>query len=270
VFLQAIAGGCDPIKDKCLQAFLRRWPEGRPEDPHTSDWPIHSVEDELSAEALRHAFIVGTAEGIVPCGMEACDPKLHGDDMDLCRSAQALGHRHEDCSEPTTPKHFMDALKAGCISARHQKLGGPVMHLKAICAGFRPGLDGSPKVFLKQHAKGKLPPGSGRSSPITPQEFREQMVVDVCPLPVNAGAKRNSSGTATRHFVAPSGPEFDAAAMGVTVDLTGAPDSDDDMDSVEAAEVEAIDGPNTEDGPDPETNPDRHGRAETQFQPLDS
>ena len=71
VFLQAIAGGHDPIKDKCLQAFLRRWPEGRPEDPHTSDRPIHSVEDELSGEALRHAFNVGAVEGIVPCGVEA-------------------------------------------------------------------------------------------------------------------------------------------------------------------------------------------------------
>jgi len=39
----------------------------------------------------------------------------------------------------------------------------------------------------------------------------------------------------TRHFVAPSGPEFDAEAMDLTVDLTGAPDSDDDMDSMEAA-----------------------------------
>ena len=180
VFLQAIAGGYDPIKDKCLQAFLCRWPEGRPEDPHTSDRPIYSVEEVLSGEALRHAFNVGIIEGIVPYGMEAYDPKLHGEDMDLYRSAHALGYRHEDYSEPTTPKHFMDALEVGYISARHKTMGGPVMYLKAICAGFRPGLDGSPKVFLKQHAKGKLPPGSGRSSPITPQEFREQMVADVC------------------------------------------------------------------------------------------
>jgi len=125
-------------------------------------------------------------------------------------------------------------------------------------------------VFLKQHAKGKLPPGSGRSSPITPQEYREQMVMEVIPLPVNTGAKRDSSGTVTRHSVAPSGPEFDATGMGLTVDLTGAPDSDEDMDSLEVAEVEAIDGPSFEDAPEPGTNPDQYGRSETQFQPLDS
>jgi len=96
------------------------------------------------------------------------------------------------------------------------------------------------------------------------------MVVEVTPLPVNAGAKRDSSGIVTRHSVAPSGPEFDAAAMGLIVDLTGAPDSDDDMDSLEAAEAEAIDGPSIEDAPEPETNPDQHGRSDTQFQPLDS
>jgi len=87
---------------------------------------------------------------------------------------------------------------------------------------------------------------------------------------VNAGAKRDSSGTVTRHFVAPSGPEFDAAAMGLSVDLPGAPDSDDDMDSLEAAEAEAIDGPSIEDAPEPETNPDQYGRTGTQFQPLDT
>jgi len=65
-------------------------------------------------------------------------------------------------------------------------------------------------------------------------------------------------------------PEFDAAAMGLTVDLTGAPDSDDDMDSLKAAEAEAIDGPSIEDSPEPETSPDQYGRTGTQFQPLDS
>jgi len=184
--------------------------EGCPEDPHTSNQPIctASVKDELSSEALRHAFNVGTIKGIVPYGMKAYDPKLHGEDRDLCRSAYALGYWHQDYSEPTTPKHFMDALQVGYIFERHNAMGGPVMYLKAMCAGFHPGLDGSPKVFLKQHAKGKLPPGSGRSSPVTPQEFHEQMVVEVCPLPVNAGAKRDSSGTVTHHFVAPSGPEL--------------------------------------------------------------
>ena len=200
--------------------------EGCPEDPHTSDLPIYSVKDELSSKALRHAFNVGTIEGIIPYGMEAYDPKLHGEDTNLYRSAYALGYQHQDYSEPTTPKHFMDTLQVGYISKCHKAMGGPVMYLKVICAGFRPGLDGSPKVFLKQHAKGKLPPGSGRSSPITPQEFRAQMVVEVCPLPVNAGAKRDSLGTVTCHFVAPSGPELDAEAMGLTVDLTGAPDLD--------------------------------------------
>jgi len=213
---------------------------GSPEDPHTSDLPIYSVEDKLSGEALQHAFNVGTIEGIVPHGVKAYDPKLHGEDMDLYRSAYALGYRHQDYSEPTTPKHFMDALQVGYVSERHKAMGGLVMYLKAICAGFCPGLDGSPKVFLKQHAKGKLPAGSGWSSPITPQEFREQMVVEVCPLPVNAGAKQNSSGAVTRHFVAPSGPEFDAEAMGLTVDLTGTLDSDDDMDAMEAAEAKAM------------------------------
>jgi len=58
--------------------------------------------------------------------------------------------------------------------------------------------------------------------------------------------------------------------MGLTVDLTGTPDSDDDMDSLEAAEAEAIDGPSIEDAPEPETNPDQYGRTGTQFQPLDS
>ena len=202
--------------------------------------------------------------------MEAYDPKLHGEDMDLYRSAYALGYRHQDYLEPTTPKHFMDALQVGYISKRHKAMGGPVMYLKAICAGFHPDLDGSPKVFLKQHAKGNLPPGSRWSSPITPQEFREQMVVDVCPLPVNAGAKLDSLGMVTHHFVAPSGPEFDAEAMGLTVDLTGAPDSDDDMDSVEVAEAKAIDGPSTEDAPEDEASPDQYGHTGTQFQPLDS
>jgi len=70
---------------------------------------------------------------------------------------------------------------------------------------------------------------------------------------VNAGAKRDSSGTVTRHSVAPSGPEFDAAAMDLTVDLTGAPDSDEDMDSLEAAEAKAIDGPSIEDAPEPDS-----------------
>jgi len=58
--------------------------------------------------------------------------------------------------------------------------------------------------------------------------------------------------------------------MGLTVDLTGAPDLDYDMDSLEAAEAEAIDGPSIEDAPEPETSPDQYGRTGTQFQPLDS
>jgi len=100
------------------------------------------------------------------------------------------------------------------------------------------------------------------------------MVVDVAQRPVNAGSKRDSSGTVTRHFVAPSGPEFDVAAMGIAVDLTDAPDSDDDMDSLEAAEAEALEGittqppPNTAPGID--DAPDMYGRIETQFQPLES
>jgi len=91
-----------------------------PEDPHTSDQPIYSINDELSCEALRHAFNVGTIEGKVPYGMDKYDPKIHGDDMDVYRSAQALGYRYQDYPEPTTPKHFMDALKVGYISARHK------------------------------------------------------------------------------------------------------------------------------------------------------
>jgi len=67
----------------------------------------------------------------------------------------------------------------------------------------------------------------------------------------------------TRHFVAPSGPEFDAEAMGLTMDLTGTPDLDDDMDSIEAAEAEVIDGPIIEDAPEPETSPDQYGRTGT-------
>jgi len=58
--------------------------------------------------------------------------------------------------------------------------------------------------------------------------------------------------------------------MGLAVDLTDAPDSDDDMDTLEAAEAEAIDGPSIEDAPEPETNPDQYGRMGTQFQSLDS
>jgi len=58
--------------------------------------------------------------------------------------------------------------------------------------------------------------------------------------------------------------------MGLTVDLTGTPDSDDDMDSMEAAEAEAIDGPSLEDAPEPEASSDQCGGTETQFQPLDS
>ena len=85
------------------------------------------MEEVLSGEALRHAFNVGTIKGIVPYGMEAYDPKLHGEDMDLYRSAYALGHWHQDYLEPTTPKHFMDALQVGYISERHQAMGGPVM-----------------------------------------------------------------------------------------------------------------------------------------------
>jgi len=61
-----------------------------------------------------------------------------------------------------------------------------------------------------------------------------------------------------------------AWSLGYTVDLTGAPDSDEDMDSLEAAEAEAIDGPSFDDAPEPGTNPDQYGRSETQFQPLDS
>jgi len=90
VFLKATTGGYDPTKDKCPQAFLRHWPEGRPKDPHTSDRPIYSVEEALSGEALRHAFNVRTIEGIVPYGMEAYDPNIHGDDMDVYRSAQGI------------------------------------------------------------------------------------------------------------------------------------------------------------------------------------
>jgi len=74
LFLKPIAGGYDPIKDKCLQAFLRHWPDGRPEDPHVSDRPIYSIEDELSGAALCHAVNVGIIEGIAPYGMESYDP----------------------------------------------------------------------------------------------------------------------------------------------------------------------------------------------------
>jgi len=171
VFLKAVAGRFDPTKDKCLRAFLQRWPEGRPEDPHTSKRPIYSIKDKVSGSALRHAFNIGTIEGIVPHGMEAYEPDFHGDDMDAFRSAYALGYSHEDYSEPTTAKQFMDALRVGYIRERHDAMGGPVTYLKAISAGFRPGLDGSPKVFLKQHTNGKLPPRQRQILPYNPSRI---------------------------------------------------------------------------------------------------
>jgi len=130
-----------------------------PEDPHTSNQPICSVNDELSGEALRHAFNVGTIKGKVPYGMDEYDPKIHGDDMDLYRSASALGYCYQDYPEPTTPKHFMDALQVGYISARHKAMGGPVMYLKAICASFCPRLprcssNSMPKANFAQVAGG--------------------------------------------------------------------------------------------------------------------
>jgi len=104
-----------------------------PEDPHTSDQPIYSVNDELSGEALRHAFNVGTIEEKVPYGMDEYDPKIHGDDMDVYRSAQALGYRYQDYPEPTTPKHFMDALQVGYISECHKAMGGDFFQLGREC-----------------------------------------------------------------------------------------------------------------------------------------